>query len=49
MGNEDRLGRIFYEPLGKTIINSLKENNDIYSVFSDALIKCEQLIKEQNQ
>ena len=45
---QDRLGRIFYEPLGKTIKKSLKENKDIYSVFSDALIKCEELIKEQN-
>ena len=40
--------RSIYHPVGEIINNSLKENKDIYSVFSDAMKKCEELIQEFN-
>ena len=38
--------RSIYHPVGETINNSLKENKDIYSVFSDAMKKCEDLYSQ---
>ena len=38
--------RYIFHPLGEVINNSLNENKDIYSVFSDALKKCEDIIQK---